>query len=538
MSRMMFGMETEYAIHNQRRQGSSVDRQSQVWQLIDAARLNLKYLSDFGPGMFLENGSRFYVDCGNHPELSTPECTDPWQIVGYILAGENMLLALGQETETLGNKVSFAKCNVDYTGAGTTWGCHESYLHRSAPDKISAEIIPHLVSRVIYTGAGGFNSLAAGLNFTLSPRVPHLEAVLSEHSTSARGIFHTKDESLSREGYHRLHLICGESLCSQTAMWLKVATTALVVAMADAGVNPGRLVELRAPLTALSGFAADPQCQAQALVTDRQWMSAIAIQRVYLACAEQHLGERFMPEWAGEACRQWRMILDRLEGGPEAVNTTLDWAIKLTLYRDFAKRQGFTWEAVADWTRIHKRMHKIIGSDPAFWRGADLEKIMREAEPGRAQSLRLYLKQKGLQESNFSRFLRLRQQLFEIDTRFGELGASGIFAQLDRSGVLAHEIDGLADVKEFATNPPAEGRARVRGNVISRLPASEEYQCDWQGIWDRLNDRYLDLSDPFTTMEHWHSLKERPEAMRTLIPEALRERMRYLQGTGYACSNP
>ena len=48
------------------------------------------------------------------------------------------------------------RCNVDYSGSGSTWGCHESYLHRCSPRLLPAALLPHLVSRVIYTGAGGF----------------------------------------------------------------------------------------------------------------------------------------------------------------------------------------------------------------------------------------------------------------------------------------------------------------------------------------------------------------------------------------------
>lgn len=94
------------------------------------------------------------------------------------------------------------------------------------------------LSRIVYTGAGGFNSrFRQGLQFTLSPRVWHLVRGVSEGSTEARGIFHTKDESLSAEGYHRLHILCGESVCSETAAWLKVGATALVVALIDAGLR-------------------------------------------------------------------------------------------------------------------------------------------------------------------------------------------------------------------------------------------------------------------------------------------------------------
>jgi proteasome accessory factor A len=537
VSGMLFGMETEYAVHSPAGFVSSTEREALVWQLIDVAREQLKTMRDFGGGMFLENGSRLYIDCGQHPELSTPECTDPWQVVRYILAGEKILLNVARQIEGIRGEgaLGFLKCNVDYSGAGTTWGCHESYLHRMSPDALSAEIIPHLVSRVIYTGAGGFNSLAPGLTFTISPRVPHLEKVVSEHSTSARGIFHTKDESLSREGYHRLHLICGESLCSQTAMWLKVATTALVVAMAEAGICVSNIVGLSAPLTALAGFATDPTCQAKAIVANKGWMTAIEIQRVYLKCAEAHLRDSFMPEWAGEACRQWRMILDRLEKGYEGVNTTLDWAIKLSLYRDYAKRQGIAWETLRRWTRIHKRLDAALGCPADFGGDMSLDTLFQKGGPvlDEIRDLRPYLRKHGLRWEDLNKFIRLRKQLFEIDTRFGELGDRGIFSKLAGSGVLAHEMADIGDIRKYLTSPPPTGRARVRGRFIGQVTNyHDRYECDWQGIWDPDKKRFLDLSDPFTSKEQWH-LMERTEECYMRAPPLLRERMRRLEVGGY-----
>ncbi len=101
-----------------------------------------------------------------------------------------------------------------------------------------------------------------------------------------RGIFHTKDESLSSEGYHRLHVLCGESLCSHLGAWLKVGTTALVVAMIDAGLRPGDGVRLKSPLSAMQTFASDPQCKATVLSARGKRLTAHMIQRHYLEQAE------------------------------------------------------------------------------------------------------------------------------------------------------------------------------------------------------------------------------------------------------------
>src|SRR5208283_5977971 len=122
--------------------------------------------------------------------------------------------------------------------------------------------------------------------FTLSPRVAHISRVTSGDSTSDRGIFHTKNEPLCRDGYNRLHVICGESLCSETSLFLKVGTTALIVAMTEAGANPGGEVQIESPLDALRTFAADLTCRKVVGMKNRRRLTAVDIQRHYLKEAE------------------------------------------------------------------------------------------------------------------------------------------------------------------------------------------------------------------------------------------------------------
>ena len=323
---------------------------------MDLAKGNLPHLPDAGSnGMFLANGARFYLDHGYHPEMSTPECTTPWELVRYLLAGEKILAALGTKLESSDKSVAqalFFKCNVDYAKPRSTWGCHESYLHRVDPAELPRQILPHLVSRLIYTGAGGFNSASQGLEFTLSPRVDHLVTEISNESTHNRGIFHTKDESLSARGYHRMHVLCGESLASQLAVWLKVGATALVVAMIEAGLRPGESVQLAEPLEAMRRFARDTKCNAKVPGKNGQPLTAIGIQSHYLNLAEAHAHDSFMPAWAADVCREWRRILDLLEGGSPALETMLDWQIKLALFKDRIARHGIRWEACEQWTQL------------------------------------------------------------------------------------------------------------------------------------------------------------------------------------------
>jgi hypothetical protein len=100
-------------------------------------------------------------------------------------------------------------------------------------------------------------------------------------------------------------------------------------------------------------------------------------------------------------------------------------------------------------------------------------------------------------------FLAARDEVRELDAKFGGLDATGVFNALDAAGVLQHRVDGL-DVGDAITCPPQDTRARVRGDVVRRL--SDEgvpYAADWISIYDAKRARVLDLSNPFETEERW-----------------------------------
>jgi len=530
MTERLFGVETEYAFSALNSRGSKVSSERMLRRLMELAGRRLKCLPDetFG-GIFLQNGARFYVDCGNHPEFSTPECANPWDVVRYIQAGERILAGLAkalEEQETEVSEAAVLRSNVDYCGTGSTWGCHESYMHRRDPRVFPEQLIPHLVSRIVYTGAGGFNSLRVGrLDFTLSPRVWHLEHDVSGESTQRRGIFHTKDESLSSRGYHRLHIICGETVCSETANWLKVGTTALVVAMIDGGMRPGDGVQLGSSLAAMRDFASDPYCRRLAKLRDGRELTALGIQRHYLRHAEAQLHREFMPPFAEAVCERWSAVLDKLENAPEAVATELDWAIKFSLYTHRARRHGVAWEELATWSHVLGKLSEPWRSQLSRSGSVSLDLILAKcASSSRlAKELALFLRDRGLKWGGLKPFIKLQQELFEIDTRFGQLGDRGIFTGMDGAGVLSHRVAGVDNIEHAMENPPAIGRARLRGESISQLAGEQShYLAGWDRIWDCQRHRWLDLSDPFTTVApEWKEWKVDEEYLE-LMEGALR----------------
>jgi len=519
--RRVFGLETEYGLvaHQPLEEGSpdddharAVSNEEVAWRVVDAVRDLLPSLPDtVGCGAFLSNGSRVYVD-GHHLEWATPEVSTPWDLVRCTLAGQRVLEnALARCGGTGEPAPLLFRSNVDYV-TRQSWGCHESIQHRAEPRCLWDLLIPHLVSRVVFTGAGGFDPRSPGLSFVLSPRALFLVVPVSRSSTDDhRGIVHSKHEPLGQGPCKRLHLICGESLCSERAMWLKAATTVLVVAMIDAGVGVGPSIVLADPVSALHAIVRDPSGRAKVLLMNGRMATAFELQRHYLGAAETHAGAEGMPEWTRTACAIWRATVDQLERAPDCAATMLDWGIKRALFGRVLARHGLDWTFAARWTAALREVMSAFTSSPPGPAWPDPEALLTpgiEAFPAAAR-LRPILNAHGFDREGLGPFLRARRALFECDIRFGQLGGAGIFDLLDRDGVLTHHVPGVGGVDCAVAHPPAGGRARVRGDAIRRLASREgEFVCDWASIRSRKDDTFLDLSDPFEQDERWRPFSE------------------------------
>src|SRR3954449_6823273 len=82
--------------------------------------------------VILTNGARLYVDHA-HPEYSTPECTNPRDVVLWDKAGEQVMAAAAAAVDIPGQPpLVLYKNNTDNKGA--SYGAHENYLmKRSTP---------------------------------------------------------------------------------------------------------------------------------------------------------------------------------------------------------------------------------------------------------------------------------------------------------------------------------------------------------------------------------------------------------------------
>ena len=133
--------------------------------------------------------------------------------------------------------------------------------------------------------------------------------------------------------------------------------------------------------------------------------------------------------------------------------------------------------------------------------------------PETVASLTPVLAERSLGWDGLRPFMDLRQELFEIDLRFSQLGSKGVFNSLDRAGILSHHFPGVDNIEHAVAHPPARGRARLRGEIVGRLAGSARGgRCSWGKIWDYTEGQVLDLSDPFASEERWQK-QSRGEAL-------------------------
>src|SRR5919206_2879792 len=187
--------------------------------------------------VILTNGARLYVDHA-HPEYSTPEVTTPLDVVRWDKAGEQVMLDAARRAAQLpnGSPIVLYKNNTD--GKGASYGAHENYLmRRSTPfADIVRHLTPFFVSRQVVTGAGrvGMGQDGRKHGFQISQRADYFEVEVGLETTLKRPIINTRDEPhADAEKYRRLHVIIGDANLAEVSIYLKLGTTALVLAMIE-----------------------------------------------------------------------------------------------------------------------------------------------------------------------------------------------------------------------------------------------------------------------------------------------------------------
>jgi proteasome accessory factor A len=357
LDQRIFGTECEYApvVHSPTKylctnQGAQnlCDHQKQIAEHLMGAAVTLGIPM---AGEFLGNGGRLYVDRGGHPEYATPECRSIADVVAYEIAGDRLVrdLALTLNTNDRDDqdgthRLHLYKNNVDFYGH--TYGGHENYLVTPQALNDIARLLPFLVTRQIFTGAGKAMMFArdGALGFQISQRADFFDCTFSDRTSEVRGIINIRKREINRMGQNRrLHLIIGDSNMAQYTIGLKIGTMVLMLRLLEAGVLDTDF-ELVSPVKALKAVSRGlgtnitvrhhGRC-AEYTALDIQSMCLEKALRYFATstlCAEEKLWlkiwEQILDGFQGLKIRQSDMAIERDDA---KLRRKVDWILKLWL---------------------------------------------------------------------------------------------------------------------------------------------------------------------------------------------------------------
>lgn len=439
MERRIFGLENEYGV-------TCTQRGQRRLSPDEVARYLFRRVVSWGrsSNVFLANGSRLYLDVGSHPEFATPECDLLTDLVAHDKAGEWILGQLVESAEERLNEegirgdIYLFRNNTD--SAGNSYGCHENYLTgRDDLTSYTEVLIPFLISRQIYAGAGKVLQGPRGAAYAISQRAEHIWEGVSSATTRSRPIINTRDEPHSdSERFRRLHVIVGDSNMSEYATYLKVGACGLLLRMLEDRTVVLRDMTLENPIRAIREISHDPTCRKRVRLANGRETSALEIQSEYLDRALRYAQTNDLSPQEKQALDMWEHVMTGLEEDPLSMGREIDWVTKYNVIDRYRSR------------------HDLPLTDP--------------------------------------RVALLDLQYHDINRE------RSVFYKLQNAGLVERMVtDGM--IAEAMDTPPQTTRAKLRGDFVRRAKERKrDYTVDWVHL--KLNDqaqRTVLCKDPFVS---------------------------------------
>jgi len=345
-SRRILGIETEYGVT------CVVDGQRRL-SPDEVARYLFRRVVAWGrsSNVFLPNGGRLYLDVGSHPEYATAECDSLSDLIAQEQAGDRIIEDLVIEAEarlnnegTIG-QIHIFKNNTD--SVGNSYGCHENYsIERKYNfESVVQKLVPFLITRQIFTGAGKWTRTSKEGFFQISQRAEHMWESISSATTRSRPIINTRDEPhADPELYRRLHVIVGDSNMSQCTTALKVVITELVLRVLE-NTNNSIDLELDNPIRAIRDISTDLDFKKLVKLTNGKELTALQIQKEYFSMVEKlpDLSEILKKPIYSYAFDLWKRSIESFERMDLAdVELELDWIIKKNYIEQYKHKNNIT----------------------------------------------------------------------------------------------------------------------------------------------------------------------------------------------------
>jgi len=438
------GLETEYGVT------CVVDGQRRL-SPDEVARYLFRKVVVWGrsSNVFLPNGGRLYLDVGSHPEYATAECDNLSDLIMQDQAGDRIVeeLAVSAEirlnAEGINGQIHLFKNNMD--AAGNSYGCHENFSvsRKKNFEEVTESIIPFLITRQIFCGAGKWISSSKGANFQISQRAEHMWESVSSATTRSRPIINTRDEPhADPDEYRRLHIIVGDSNMSETTTILKVATTELMLRAAELGLLNDKF-KIENPIKAIREISSDLKFGNSFRLASGREITALQMQKemYQIVLSMPGLDEILEKPFYKYALDLWKRSLEALESGDfTQVDMEIDWMIKRKFMNSY------------------KDKHQLNDND---------------------------------------------SRMIMLDISYHNIRKDrGIFYILENSG-MAKTLVTSNDVNNAMENPPQSTRAALRGRFIKVAQEKKrDFTVDWVNL--KINDQQqssIACKDPFKNVD-------------------------------------
>jgi len=501
----IMGIENEYPVTVTLAQKSTGKR---IFVSPSAAKGVINHIPRATEQQFMPNGGRAYIDTGNHVEYCTPECSNPTDVVRFLVAGDMLvnrgarkILHAGDFKRWVGRElydagadryfyveaedrleIVFRKGNIDYYD-GATWGCHENYAlvwpDTSTRRSLSMEsdegariLGNHLASRIILAGSGGFTFNYRGRNedaFVLSPRL------------SLYGRFPEDDlDIFNDEMWEDFETPCGRAdakgcHCEKDDQVVRCWNGQFAGHKSDQRGRYAYRLHLKVGENTASQMSTYLKVGTTALVV-------VLMENGVTLDPKYSLGKRIYA--ASHIFNRDPMCRTKIKSSTgEKINA-------VDIQRELARLVSENLE--------RKWMPPWAGEFVETWNSV-LDAIEEAGPDGVCTCLEWAMKYKLLMGKEMS--WKKRRAL---DTAFTEMKPNGLFRTLEKRGLINHKVVSEWSARKAINTPPQDTRAKLRGEAVKNLGSS--CTMNWGWVCNDQAGEFVDLSNPFESNQEWHKV--------------------------------
>lgn len=448
-------------------------------------------------GWALANGGRAYWDRLGRvraAEYSTPEVRDPLDACAYVQAGHQFYLKLRDHLLQHDGGVGSAEVHLAGTclsGSGNANGMHLNYFRRR--DEPVTPLVPHLASLGCVTGTGGWATAPVPTTrFVHSPRAELIRKLTGDDSSSSRPLIDTYRKPYG--AHRRVQEISGDAPHSMPQLYVRLASTALLLAMVDHwGLDVSR-VGPADPLAALRAWNRDPGLRMP--MADGRRASALDVQQRLADLVSGRLENPpgAVPAWANRSVELWRTLIGAARDEGDEARSALDWAVQRDLALGVCAESDVRWEELPPIAEALERLVSQLPAarrpaDPAAWAATADARPAYESAPAVADGT-------PIPWERFARVVGSVQPILHwVSLQLSEVGGAAHRESEHAARRVLPELS-RARIAAAAGRPPADTRARVRGTFVQRHAGGRGAAAGW----DRLTTagRSIDLPDPFS----------------------------------------